>query len=398
MADGRGQKPKTKFVPADRVTVRGNSGEPPTWALVTVVATIGFVVLMFSIPGIAYAIFPFAGSDYFWIGLIFLPIVVLIAAAVVSKSVEFARAQSWTTTTGKIVRSELIVKRHRFPGEPEKIENAPAVEYEFTAGGRKYLGSRIGVGDDTGGANSAATLARYRMGADVTVYYDPNDPKNCVLERGGPFAHDNDPPPITAAAAPSAATSTPAKPARTATSTLTSLFCLAVVGAIILLIFNGTDYFTARFPKGEAKVSVFAICFGLAGLLFFIGYRNQLKQAQSWPSVPGTIVRSEVESFKETDNGHTRTMYRPVVEYNYRVNDRDYQANQIKLGTTSAGSQAFAAKAAGKYPAGAAVDVRYEPGNPGNAALENPIGSAWLILLIPLGCFALAAYTLGLFK
>jgi hypothetical protein len=32
----------------------------------------------------------------------------LIAVAVASKSRDFVRAQSWTTTTGKIVRSELV--------------------------------------------------------------------------------------------------------------------------------------------------------------------------------------------------------------------------------------------------------------------------------------------------
>jgi hypothetical protein len=91
-------------------------------------------------------------------------------------------------------------------------------------------------------------------------------------------------------------------------------------------------------------------------------------------------------------------MHRPVVEYAYRVNERDYHGNQIKLGLTNSGSQKFATKAAGKYREGQAVSVRYEPGNPGNAALENPIGGTWWILLIPLGCFALAMHTLGVFK
>jgi hypothetical protein len=390
---------KPKFVPAKRTTTLGKSGEPPTWAVATVAGSIIFVLLLYNLPFLVSWL-PFAQSDYFWIGLIFLPMVTLLVAAVVAKSIDYKRAQSWSTVTGKIVRSELAEKRHRFQGEQEKIENVPAVEYEFETGGRKYRGTRIGIGDDTGGANTEATLARYRLGSDVTVYYDPDDPRNCVLEKGGPFARDDAPAPAVAAqvtdvAAPVArAAPAKAKPA----SGLTSLISLALIGLIIALIFNGTDYFTQHFPKGEAKVSVFAICFGLAGLVFFLGYRNYLKQALSWPTTPGTITRSEVESYRDTDNGRTRTMWRPVVEYAYRVNARDYHGNQIKLGLTTSGSQNFATKAAGKYREGQAVSVRYEPGNPGNAALENPVGGAWWILLIPLGCFALAAYTLGVFK
>ncbi len=62
----------------------------------------------------------------------------------------------------------------------------PAVEYEFSVGGRKVRGNRIGIGEDSGGADTEATLRRYTVGAAVTVYYDPANPKNCVLERGVP--------------------------------------------------------------------------------------------------------------------------------------------------------------------------------------------------------------------
>src|SRR4051794_28241849 len=120
MGDGRQQKPK--FVPAAQLTTRARDGAPPQWALTTVVVTIGFVVLLFSFPGIAYAIFPFAHSYYFWIGLIVLPMVVLVVVAAASKSIDYRRAQSWTTATGRIVRAELVAKHHRFQGEAETVE------------------------------------------------------------------------------------------------------------------------------------------------------------------------------------------------------------------------------------------------------------------------------------
>src|ERR1044071_9511809 len=106
-----------KFIPAANVTTAAKSGEPPVWAIVTIVGTIGFVILLYSVPEIAYASFPIAHSDYFWIGLIALPPVAMSAAMIVSKTIDYHRAQGWTQTTGTIVRSEMAVTRHRFPGE-----------------------------------------------------------------------------------------------------------------------------------------------------------------------------------------------------------------------------------------------------------------------------------------
>jgi hypothetical protein len=381
---------KPKFVPARQVAVVAKPGGPPQWAIAVVVVTIGFVVLMFAVPGIAYTIFPFGHSDWFWIGLVFLPMIVLIVVVVASKWRDFTRAQSWTTTTGRIVRSELVARHHRFQGEAETVTNVPAVEYEFTAGGRKYLGSRIGIGDDTGGANSEATLARYALGSDVTVYYDPDDPKNCVLERGGPFAHE------TATAGAPATSATPA-PAESG-GALYSLIHLALVGAIIWLIVGGPDYIEQHFPKGDAKVSVFAACFGLAALMLFLAARRRSKAAQGWPSVRGTIVRSEVEEFWDRTDGHSSKSYRAAVEFAYQVRGRDYRGNQIKLGVAVSGSRPAAEKVTAKYPAGSVVDVHYDPANPGTAALENPTGMTWLILAVAAACFALTAYTLGIFK
>jgi hypothetical protein len=384
MAKKRGQRPT--FVPASDVTVRANSGEPPVWALGVVAVVIGFVVLMFAQPGIAYAIFPFAHSDYFWIGLIALPIVTLIVMAVIAKSIDFTRAQSWVTTQGKVVRSELVAKHHRFEGSAETVVNVPVVEYEFSTGGRKYLGSRIGIGDDTGGANSEATLARYQLGADVTVYYDRDDPKNCVLERGGPLAHARD------AAGQSASAPDAGGGA------LYSLLHVVLVGAIIALIVEGPDYFEQHFPKGDAKVSVFALCFGLAALILFLAARRRGRQAQGWPTVAGRVVKSEVEEFRDRTGGSSSLSYRAAVEFAYQVRGRDYRSNQIKLGVAVSGTKAAAEKVTAKYPAGSAVTVHYDPDNPGTAALENPTGLTWLILVVALGCFALAAYTLGVFK
>jgi hypothetical protein len=42
-----------------------------------------------------------------------------------------------------------------------RIVNVPMIEYEFSFNGQKYTGRRIGIGEDAGGSNIEATLARY---------------------------------------------------------------------------------------------------------------------------------------------------------------------------------------------------------------------------------------------
>jgi hypothetical protein len=415
-AEPAGASPKkTAFVPAKAGTLTGvKGGEPPTWALIVMVGIIGFIVLMFSLGqwdrgSFLRLILPFANSDYFYVGLIALPMVALLALATVSKLWELRKAQSWSQTTARIVRSEMDEQRHRFTGDAETIRNVPAIEYEFTVNGRKVRGRRVGIGDDAGGANTEATLARYPKGAIVTVYYDPNAPTHCVLERGGPFAAHALPAtetaPMAAAAtappsvaAPSvAAPGVAAKPS--AKGCLGGLALLALFGgAIWWLIARGPAFIAAQFPKAEGPFAIFAACFGLAALAIFFALRRYSKQAQNWPSVRGQIVNSAVESYRETTDGRTRTSYRPAVEFAYMVRGREYRSNQIKLTLETGGSQAYAAKVVAKYPQGSDIEVHYDPAAPGTAALENPTGMSWLVLALALACFALAVWQLGIFR
>jgi hypothetical protein len=376
------QGAKMKFVPDTRPLV-GRSGEPPEWAKGILVGIIGLVALIFTIGQWNYSflrsLIPFADSHYFWVGLIALPMVALVAVAAATKMVELRQASSWTQTTGRIMRSEIEARHHRFGNDAETVKNVPAVEYEFKAGARTVRGSRIGIGDDAGRANTEATLARYPVGAQVAVFYDPEDPKNCVLERGVPQGV-------------------------TAQGCLGALAVLAAFGgAIYWLVTRGPAFVRANFPNASVnpEFPLFATGFGLFLLLFFIGMRRISQLAANWPSVRGKIVRSEVESYQERMSDRssgTTTMYRPVVEFAYPVRGREYRSNQIKLMTVVSGAQNYAEKVVKKYPKGRGVTVHYDPANPNTAALENPTGLAWYPLALALGCFALAAWQLGVFK
>ena len=382
------QQPQMKFVPDTR-PLQGRSGQnPPTWAMALMVGIIGLVVFAFAIerwvPGFISHRVPFGTSDYFWIGLIFLPMIALLTVAIASKLIELRAAKSWVPAQGRILSSGVETRRHQFAGEPETVKNVPAVKYEFTAGGRKVDGTRIGIGDE-GALDIEATLKRYPAGASVTVYYDPRDPTKCVLERDfGQDLKDHN-----------------VSKRDVMSGCFGGIAMLAALGvAIYGLAAYGPDFVRAHFPHlhAHAEMPVALVGFGLVVLMFFFAARKSAKQAAAWPSVRGKIVKSDVEEFEERNSeGRWTTNWRPVVEYTYTVHGNALRGNQIKLGVTVSAGKGYAESVAAKYPVGAEVDVHYDPKQPGSAALELSAGANWFILAIAVIVFALAAALAGVF-
>ena len=65
--------------------------------------------------------------------------------------------------------------------------NKPSITYEFAVSPQRYRGTRISIGEIAGNdPRIPEIMKRYRHGASVPVYYDPANPKNCVLERDVP--------------------------------------------------------------------------------------------------------------------------------------------------------------------------------------------------------------------
>jgi Protein of unknown function (DUF3592) len=377
-----GDEPRVKFVP-DRRPLRGRGGNrPPTPAIVVIVVITTLAWLPFAIerwsPGAVAAHIPYAKHDLFWIGLLFFPMIALLVVAGVTKLVEFHAAKGWVTTTGRILNAGIDVRHHQFAGEPETVTNVPALRYEFQAGARTVIGSRIGIGDDAL-ADPEATLKRYPVGATVTVYYDAADPTQCVLERGGLQGIGK---------------------GELLGGCASGLAILAVFGGVIYGLFAyGPGFIATHFPKAAPNPTpaILSFCFGLGALMMFFAARRYAKQAVRWPSVRGRIVESRVESFSEYRDGHRSVFYRPVVEYAYAVHGLELHGNQIKLMTQLAGSESMAQRMAAKYPVDSAVDVHYDPADPTTSALENPTGAAWIAAVVALVFFAASAWLLGIF-
>jgi hypothetical protein len=345
--------------------VAKRSGEPPTWAVVIVVATIAIVVIAAMFDVRSYL--PFGDSDLFYVALIGLPFVTLIALAVLVKMLEVRRASTWSTAAGRIVRSATEARRHGSAGDATTVTTVPDVEYEFSVGGNTWRGNRISIGEDSGGANTEATLRRYPVGTVVSVYYDPGNPQNCVLERDIPKGVGKG-------------------------LLFLLAFGAAVAAGIYYLATNGSRLLSHLPDSIDNKPFViFATCFGLVVFLFFIASFRRSRSAADWPLVRGKVLISSSERIRSNDSGSARKSYTPVVEYGYRVNDVDYVSRQIKLGIVLSAGEAYAKKVASRYPKGREVDVHYDPANPSNAALENPSAFYWLLLAVALACFALAA-------
>jgi hypothetical protein len=344
------------------------SREPPAWAVVAIIGSVALAFLMFS-SGWR----PFGEGAWFYACLIAFPFAAMIGMAVVVKLLEVRRAATWSRTAGRVVKST-VETRHRETDDGTTATNEPAIAYEFSVLGQKYRGVRIGIGEDTGGANTEATLARYPVGAVVTVYYDPRNPNDCVLERELPQGMGK------------------------GCAALVAIFAL-IIAVVAYISTGGYEFVASHIPDKSNAPFVMAItCFGAVTLLFFFAARRASSEASRWPAVSGTVLESGVETFHDTSDSSTRTSYRPAVEYSYRVNGREYRSRQIKLNVKTGGSETFARKAAQAYPVGKKVEVHYEPGNPGNAALENPTGMMWIILIAALACFAIAAWAAGFFS
>ena len=116
----------------------------------------------------------------------------VIIVAVAKKLREARKTARWPSVVGRVIASGVKSRKKR-PGDAgynfsdTEVTNEPRVVYEYKIANRKYHCERITIAERIGGDDLEAFLARYPVGASVTVYYDPDDPKSAVLERDVPL-------------------------------------------------------------------------------------------------------------------------------------------------------------------------------------------------------------------
>ena len=97
-------------------------------------------------------------------------------------------SETWPTAMGKLTRSEVVVEEDRDRDGSDTTWYNPVVAYSYEVAGEKILGSRIRFANLRRGSRKKAEeiVARYRAGDNVTVRYNPEKPKEAVLETQKP--------------------------------------------------------------------------------------------------------------------------------------------------------------------------------------------------------------------
>src|ERR1700710_3230718 len=123
--------------------------------------------------------------------MLFAPLALLLFAGAY-KSLQVRAAGEWPSTPGKVVVSDSQIRDVKvlddqredgFRLEPRNFAN---IVYEYSVSGESFSNNRVSIAEDRGNFEVAETIARYPVGASVTVYYNSRHPREAVLERDTP--------------------------------------------------------------------------------------------------------------------------------------------------------------------------------------------------------------------
>ena len=100
---------------------------------------------------------------------------------------EATASSNWPTTDGVVTVARVESKRERRDGKTRTMY-WHHIEYRYEVNGEKLTGDRVWTSD--GGSSSSMSsfaeqaVAKYPVGREVKVHYDPAAPAVCVLEPG----------------------------------------------------------------------------------------------------------------------------------------------------------------------------------------------------------------------
>jgi hypothetical protein len=310
--------------------------------------------------------------------LILLGPLLLLLGAAVYKTLEVRAAREWPATAGKVVistaevREVKIIDSAREAGFRMEPRNFANVTYEYSVAGKKLRNNRVSIGEDRGDFQIAETIAKYPVGAIVTVYYNPRHPNQAVLERDLPKGLWG---------------------------------CLGIGTAIVLGIVFGsaiglhkiTDYVATQIPApGNPAAAVAFAAFGTVVALFALILQRQASLALKWPVVTGTVMLSDIEQYRAAPtDGRTRgqTMYQRRVSYTYRYNNLTYTNTHATLASSVASTSSWLVrKSTADYRNGASVKVWVNPDNPSQATLQPRTGFVWILWIAAAAIWGVAYY------
>jgi hypothetical protein len=94
---------------------------------------------------------------------------------------KMAAVSQWPSTMG-VVQMSTIEQRSSEDG----YTDYPVVQYSYQVGGQSYQSMKLAPGPEVGGSGARGVVAKYPVGAQVMVFYNPQNPSDAVLERKAP--------------------------------------------------------------------------------------------------------------------------------------------------------------------------------------------------------------------
>ena len=266
---------------------------------------------------------------------------------------QVAAGKTWARTKGEIIASEAVAEGSHT--DDDDCDCTATVRYRYAVGGKTYESDRIAFGGDPHTTRMLAgqIVAKYPVGAQVDVFYNPTRPSSAVLE------------------------------ARSAASAAfyAMVIVLAPVSAVLVTHAIAGKVVTVSdgFPLWVFFMPIAAL--GLAGLFVyvFVDICRKEKISARWPTTPGTITASVVvEKVSRDKDDNVEIKFYPEVRYSYRIGGREFHCDMRKWGFSELYvDRDGPEKILAKYPKGGSVPVFYDPADPSNAVLEptNRLGT-----------------------
>jgi Protein of unknown function (DUF3592) len=95
-------------------------------------------------------------------------------------------AQSWPYAAGQVTGVDVGESQSTDSDGDRHTSYYPIVRYAYVVNGQSFAGDKLAFGPRTGSgrlAKAQAMANRYTVGAPVTVYYNPENPEDAVLEK-----------------------------------------------------------------------------------------------------------------------------------------------------------------------------------------------------------------------
>ena len=95
---------------------------------------------------------------------------------------KMAAVSQWPSTMGTVMMSTIEQRSSSEGG----YTDYPVVQYSYQVGGQAHQSYKLAPGPEVGGTGARKVVARYPAGAQVMVFYNPQNPSDAVLERKAP--------------------------------------------------------------------------------------------------------------------------------------------------------------------------------------------------------------------